>query len=51
MEHTKFGITMFSYMYPVHKLHLLITDKETTKEDIEMVTSFGVEVRIAEGVE
>lgn len=38
---------MFSEMYPLKRLHVLITDEEATKEDIEMIKAQGVEVIIA----
>lgn len=49
IEHVKFGVAMFSAMYPLKKLHVIVTDEETTKEDIEKITAHGVEVIVAKG--
>ena len=47
IEHSKFGIDMFSRMYPVEKLDVVITDEETTQDKIDSIKSHGVEVVIA----
>ena len=47
IEHSKFGIDMFSRMYPVEKLDVVITDEETTQDKIDSIKSRGVEVVIA----
>ncbi|MGE8205499.1 DeoR/GlpR family DNA-binding transcription regulator [Heyndrickxia sp. NPDC080065] len=47
LGHSKFGIDMFSRMYPVEKLDLIITDEETAEEKINMIQAQGVEIIIA----
>ena len=47
IEHSKFGIDMFSRMYPVEKLDVVITDEETTQDKIDSIKSRGVDVVIA----
>lgn len=47
IEHMKFGVNMFSGMYPVKKLNMIITDEETTKENIETITAQGVKIIVA----
>lgn len=46
VEHYKIGGNMFSGMYPVNKLNIIITDEETTVEQIDMLKAQGVEVLI-----
>jgi DeoR family transcriptional regulator, fructose operon transcriptional repressor len=47
IEHSKFGIDMFSRMYPVEKLDVVITDEETTQDKIDAIKTHGVDVIIA----
>jgi DeoR/GlpR family transcriptional regulator of sugar metabolism len=44
IEHFKFGVDMFTRMYPINKLDLIITDEQTTEEKINQINSQGVEV-------
>lgn len=46
-EHFKIGNDMFSGMYPVNKLNIIITDEETTSEQVDQLKAHGVEVLIA----
>lgn len=46
-EHFKIGNDMFSGMYPVKKLNIIITDEETTSEQVDQLKANGVEVLIA----
>lgn len=47
IEHYKVGKDMFSSMYPIKKLNIIITDEETANENIEALNAQGVEVIIA----
>ncbi|MBD7985053.1 DeoR/GlpR transcriptional regulator [Sporosarcina sp. Sa2YVA2] len=47
IEHTKFGIDMFSRMYPLEKLDVVITDEETPQDEIDLIMARGMEVLIA----
>lgn len=47
IEHVKFGVEMFSNMYPAKKLDLVITDHETTDDKIQMIQVMGVQVEVA----
>ncbi|WP_339147169.1 MULTISPECIES: DeoR/GlpR family DNA-binding transcription regulator [unclassified Sutcliffiella] len=47
IEHYKFGMDMFSGMYPVKGINVIITDEETTKENIDMIKAQGVEVLVS----
>jgi DeoR family transcriptional regulator, fructose operon transcriptional repressor len=47
VEHFKFGVNMFSGMYPVSRLNVIITDEETTQENINLIKDHGVKVLIA----
>jgi DeoR family transcriptional regulator, fructose operon transcriptional repressor len=47
MEHFKIGSDMFSGMYPVKKLNIIITDEETTGDQVDLLKTQGVEVLIA----
>lgn len=47
MDHTGFGVEMFSHMYPVQKLDIIITDEETTEDKIDLIKAQGVEVLVA----
>lgn len=51
IEHVKFGIDMFSVMYPVKNLNLIITDEETTHEKMDIIKAQGVEVTVAKMTE
>lgn len=46
-EHFKIGNDMFSGMYPAKKLNIIITDEETTSEQVDQLKANGVEVLIA----
>ena len=37
IEHFKIGMDMFSRMYPIEKLNVIITDEETPKDKIEAI--------------
>lgn len=47
IEHYKFGENMFSNMYPLNKLNLIITDDETTEESIDLIKDQGAEILVA----
>lgn len=47
IEHVKFGVDMFSRTYPLEKLNLIITDKETSTALINSVRTRGIEVIVA----
>jgi DeoR family transcriptional regulator, fructose operon transcriptional repressor len=47
MEHTKFGVDMFSGMYPIKNLNLVVTDEETDQDKINQINAQGVEVIVA----
>jgi DeoR family fructose operon transcriptional repressor len=47
IEHFKFGVDMFTGVYPVNRLNITITDDETTIENINMLKNHGVEVIVA----
>jgi DeoR/GlpR family transcriptional regulator of sugar metabolism len=47
VEHTKVSQDMFSMMYPLGKLDVVITDEETDKEKVEALKAGGVEVLVA----
>lgn len=47
VEHFKIGSDMFSGMYPVKKLNIIITDEETTSDQVDLLKAQGVEVLIA----
>jgi DeoR family transcriptional regulator, fructose operon transcriptional repressor len=47
IEHVKFGTDLFSGMYPLKNLHMIITDEETTEDKIKMIRGHGVEVIVA----
>ncbi|OZM58693.1 DeoR family transcriptional regulator [Lottiidibacillus patelloidae] len=47
-EHTKIGQNMFTVMFPLEKLDVIITDNETTKEDIQMLEAHGAKVIVAD---
>lgn len=47
VEHSKFGVDMFSRMYPIEKLDVVITDEETTQDKIDSIKLYGVKVVIA----
>ncbi|WP_108672515.1 DeoR/GlpR family DNA-binding transcription regulator [Peribacillus acanthi] len=47
IEHAKFGMDMFFGMYPLTKLHVIITDEGTTTEIIDMVKANGVDCIVA----
>ncbi|WP_391117106.1 DeoR/GlpR family DNA-binding transcription regulator [Psychrobacillus sp. L3] len=47
IEHSKFGVDLFSKMYPLHKLDKIITDEETTNDNIDIIRAQGIEVIIA----
>ncbi|WP_053365738.1 DeoR/GlpR family DNA-binding transcription regulator [Bacillus sp. FJAT-27245] len=47
IEHIKFGVDMFSRMYPLDKLNKIITDEETTEENINLIKSQGTEILVA----
>jgi len=47
IEHSKFGVDMFSRMYPVERLDVVITDEETTQDKIDSIKAHGVDVVIA----
>lgn len=38
---------MFSIMYPIEKLGLIITDEETTQEKLETLKAHGVDIIVA----
>ncbi|WML48389.1 DeoR/GlpR family DNA-binding transcription regulator [Neobacillus sp. PS3-34] len=47
IEHNKFGVDMFSRMYPLDGLDLIITDEETTADKLELIRAKDVEVLVA----
>jgi DeoR family transcriptional regulator, fructose operon transcriptional repressor len=47
IESHKIGIEMFSHMYPLTKLDVIITDEETPHDQIAGIISEGVEVLVA----
>ncbi|QFG00075.1 DeoR/GlpR transcriptional regulator [Psychrobacillus glaciei] len=47
IEHSKFGIDLFSRMYPLQKLDKIITDEETTKDNVDSIRAQGIEVIVA----
>ncbi|WP_059173820.1 DeoR/GlpR family DNA-binding transcription regulator [Bacillus sp. FJAT-27445] len=47
MGHQNFGTDMFSRMYPVQKMDLIITDEDTDEEKIEAIRALKVEVIVA----
>jgi DeoR family transcriptional regulator, fructose operon transcriptional repressor len=47
MEHFKVGTDMFSGMYPIKNINTIITDEETTSEQVDLLKAQGVEVLIA----
>ncbi|WP_336822231.1 DeoR/GlpR family DNA-binding transcription regulator [Sporosarcina sp. USHLN248] len=47
VEHSKFGTDMFSRMYPVEKLNIIITDEETPQDKMDPIKSLGVDIIIA----
>lgn len=44
LGHEKFGVDMFSGMYPLKKLNLILTDEDTDKDKIVQIKTHGVEV-------
>lgn len=48
IEHYKVGKDMFSSMYPIKKLNIIIIDEETADEKIKVLIAQGVEVIIAQ---
>lgn len=48
IEHYKFGMDFFTVMFPLQGLSLVITDEETTEEQINIITAHGINVKIAE---
>jgi DeoR family transcriptional regulator, fructose operon transcriptional repressor len=47
IEHEKFGSDLFSGMYPLKNLHMIITDEETPEDKIQMIRGHGVEIIVA----
>jgi DeoR/GlpR family transcriptional regulator of sugar metabolism len=47
IEHVKFDVNLFSVMYPINRLNVIITDEETTDDKIEKIRAQGVEVIVA----
>lgn len=47
IEHNKFGIDFFTVMYPLDRLSLVITDRETSNDQIRIITDHGISVKIA----
>ncbi|MCJ8011014.1 DeoR/GlpR family DNA-binding transcription regulator [Paenibacillus sp. KQZ6P-2] len=47
-EHYQFGIDFFARMYPLKALNMIITDEETSKEEIAKIEACGVKVIVAE---
>lgn len=47
IEHFKFGLDMFSRMYPIEKLNIIITDEETPEDKIESIIGRETEVIVA----
>ncbi|MFS1513725.1 DeoR/GlpR family DNA-binding transcription regulator [Chengkuizengella sp. SCS-71B] len=47
IEHFKFGLDMFSCMYPIKGIDVIITDEDTLEEEINAIKSLGVEVIVA----
>ncbi|MEI4771858.1 DeoR/GlpR family DNA-binding transcription regulator [Psychrobacillus sp. FJAT-51614] len=47
VEYYKFGVELFSSMYPVQKLGLVITDEETTDDKIDAIKAQGIPVIVA----
>ncbi len=47
IDHSKFGVKLFSGMYPVNQLGVVITDEETTADKIEKIRAEGVDVIVA----
>lgn len=46
-EYFKIGNDMFSGMYPISKLNTIITDEETSDEQVDLLKAHGVEVLVA----
>jgi len=51
IEHSKFGVDLFSNMYLLKGLHIITTDEETSQENIDIIQSLGIEVIVAKGEE
>ncbi|WP_136606121.1 DeoR/GlpR family DNA-binding transcription regulator [Paenibacillus dokdonensis] len=47
-EHYKFGIDCFARIGPLNQLQLIITDEETSRDEIEKIQASGVNVIVAE---
>ncbi|GAB2573842.1 DeoR/GlpR family transcriptional regulator of sugar metabolism [Gracilibacillus alcaliphilus] len=47
IEHTKIGMDMFAGKYPNKELDLIITDEETSKQQIKTITAQGTKVIVA----
>ncbi|WP_421383849.1 DeoR/GlpR family DNA-binding transcription regulator [Bacillus salacetis] len=43
-EHTKVGVDLFTSMYPLKKLDIILTDEETTAAQIDELEAHGVKV-------
>lgn len=44
VEHTKVGVDLFTSMFPLKKLDIILTDEETTTEQIDELEAHGVKV-------
>ncbi|WP_456272144.1 DeoR/GlpR family DNA-binding transcription regulator [Bacillus sp. AK031] len=44
VEHTKVGVDLFTTMFPLKKLDIILTDEETTSEQIDELEVYGVKV-------
>ena len=44
VEHTKVGADLFTTMYPLKKLDIILTNEETTADQIDELEAHGVKV-------